>query len=63
MVRCNMSVDIDDILELCLDLENALVQMFDTIDIVKRDKVRTYVKDGLMVIYQYNCAIQEMLKE
>ena len=58
-----MSVDIDDILDVCLDLENALVQMFDTIDIVKRDKVRTYVKDGLMNIYQYNCAIQEMLKE
>lgn len=58
-----MSVDIDDVLDVCLDLENALVQMFDTIDIVKRDKVKSYVKDGLMVIYQYNCAIQEMLKE
>ncbi len=58
-----MGFDIDDILDICLDLENALIQIFDTIDIVKRDKVISYVKDSLMVVYQYNCAIQEMLKD
>lgn len=58
-----MGFDINDILELCLDLENALIQIFDTVDNVKRDKVISYVKENLMIIYQYNCAIQEMLKE
>jgi hypothetical protein len=58
-----MCFDMKDILDICLDLENALIQIFDTIDNVKRDKVISYVKDNLMVVYQYNCAIQEMLKE
>ena len=58
-----MCFDMSDILDISLNLENALVQIFDSIDSVKRDKVIPYVKDNLMIIYQYNCAIQEMLKE
>ena len=56
-------MELNDIYDICLDIENCLTSTYDTVDMIKHAELIKYIKDRLMELYQYTCAVMEMLKE